>query len=342
MARILVTGASGRIGLPFVRDLIGRGHVVRALAIPGDPRAAAVADAGAEVVIGTIMDASTCDRSLDGVDAVYHLAGQLPQDASDDAIFETNVRGTWNLLKAAAVRAASLRVVVFASTDDVYSSVDPAYVPVDENHPRRPVSTYGLSKVIGEDIGMFWHVRHGLPFAMARFGLTQLAHEVLDGITAHLFLLSARVESLRRQSADPAVAAQLAPLEKVLAERGEHAIALRDDQGAPWILQLCEVSDLVGGLSLYLDRPAAIGDSFNMGAAAPFATDVAAAHLARLTGMEVLDVAVPGPRLVINESIARARSILGYEPKLTIMGILDQAVSELGADRIRGGTRVEH
>src|SRR4029079_12690068 len=118
----------------------------------------------------------------------------------------------------------------------------------------------------------------------------------------------ARVESLRLQAvSDPTAAAQLAPLEKTLETRGEHAIALRDEHGDPWILQVCEVSDLVAGLGLYLDRTAAIGESFNMGSAAPFASDVAAAHLATLTGLDVLDVYVPGPRLVINESIAKAR-----------------------------------
>jgi len=340
MTRILVTGASGRIGLTLVADLIGKGHSVRALTIPEDPRAGAVAQAGAEVVVGSITNAATCDRSVEGVDAIYHLAGQLPQNASDDAIFEINVRGTWNLMKAASARASALRVVVFASTDDVYSSVDPLYVPVDENHPRRPVSTYGLSKVMGEEIGKFWHVRHSLPFSMARFGLTQLAHEVLDGITAPSFLLSARVKSLRERAAtDASAAAQLAPLERVLESRGEHAIALRDEQGEPWILQLCEVSDLVTGLALYLDRPAAIGESFNMAAASPFATDLAAAHLAKLAGIEVLDVRVPGPRLVINESIAKARSVLGYDPKLSITDILDRAVAEVGAGRVRNGGR---
>src|SRR3990172_6446617 len=169
MAHILVTGATGRIGLPFVTDLISRGHTVRAIAVPGDERAGTLAGLGAEVITGSVTDAAVCDAGVDGVEAVYHLAGQLPQDASDESIFEINVRGTWNLMKSASRHAGTIRLVVFASTDDVYSSQDPVYTPIDENHPRRPVSTYGLSKVIGEEIGRFYQVRRDLPVAMARF-----------------------------------------------------------------------------------------------------------------------------------------------------------------------------
>ncbi len=338
MASILVTGASGRIGLPLVRRLIADGHSVRALTIPDDPRAASVRDAGAEVVVGSIADAGDCASALAGIDTIFHLAGQLPAGAADTTIFETNVRGTWNLMGAAAERAAEIRLVVFASTDDVYSSQDPLYVPVDEGHPRRPVSTYGLSKVIGEEIGQFYRIRHGLPVAFARFGLTQVAHELIDGITAPFFLLSARVAALRAQAAvDPSAVALLEELEGILARDGERPIAVRDVSGQPWIIQICEVSDLVGGLVRYLDRPAAIGEAFNMGGPAPFATDVAAAHLASLTGLEPLDVALPGPRLVIHESIAKARAMLGYDPKMTLFDLLDRAVADVGRDRIRAG-----
>ena len=310
MTRILVTGGTGRIGLPLATKLISLGHSVRVLALPDDPRASGADAAGAEVIYGSVVSPESCAEAIDGVEAVYHLAGQLPQRASDESIFEANVRGTWNLLKAAAERANPLSLFVFASTDDVYSSVDARYTPVDENHPRRPVSTYGLSKVIGEDIASYYQIRRDVPVAVARFGLTQLAHELLDGITAQYFLLSARVQTLREAAdGDPAKAAHLADLERVLHERGEHAIALRDEQGLPWLLQLCEVSDLVNGLVLYLERAsAAIGGRFNMGSATPFATDVAAAHLGRIAGIEVLDVAVPGPRLVIDE-FDRARAL---------------------------------
>ena len=334
-ARILVTGATGRIGLPFATRLAALGHEVRAIALPDDLRAPDLDATGTTIVEGSITSPAVCEKALADIDVVYHLAGQLPQNASDESIFDVNVLGSWTIAKAAA-STGKVRLFVFASTDDVYSSVDPQYLPVDENHPRRPVSTYGLSKVIGEEIFNFYRVRRDLPVAIARFGLTQLAHELLTGITAHMFLLSARVETMRRQSAtDPAIAALTAELESVLRARGEHAIAVRGNDGLPWIIQICEVSDLVEGLVGYLDKPAAIGDRFNMGGPAPFASDVAAAYLSDLTGLPTLDVTLPGDRLVIDESIARARSIIGYAPIMTIERILDRAVETVGLDALQ-------
>ena len=136
MTRILVTGGTGRIGLPLVTKLIALGHAVRVLALPDDRRAADADSAGAEILVGSVTAPESCADAVDDVEVVYHLAGQLPQRASDESIFETNVRGTWNLLKATAERPEPLSLFVFESTEVVFSSVDALYVPVDENHPR--------------------------------------------------------------------------------------------------------------------------------------------------------------------------------------------------------------
>ena len=315
---ILVTGASGRIGLVLTRRLVELGHDVRALVLPDDPRAADVRTAGAEVQLGD-LDRPTCDAAVQGVDAIYHLAGRLPQTATPDELFETNVRGTWNLMNAAGARARDLRLVVFASTNDVYSSSAPLYVPTDERHPRHPVSHYGLTKVLGEDIALDQHRRFGLPVVVARFGMTQRAREVLDGLTAQYFLLSAFVR------ANP----DRTDLAAVLAERGEHAIAIRDERGAPWSFQVNEADDLVEGLVRLLDQPAAIGETMNLAAPAPFATDAAADHLARRTGLPVLDVVVPGPALRVEDAIGKARGLIGYDPRTTIFDIIDRALEQV-------------
>ena len=315
---ILVTGASGRIGLVLTRRLIELAHDVRALVLPDDPRLPDVAAAGAEVVPGD-LDRATCDAAVQGVDVVYHIAGRLPQLASPDEIFETNVRGTWNMMNAAGARAAELRLVVFASTNDVYSSSAPLYLPTDEAHPRHPVSHYGLSKVIGEEIALDQHRRYGLPVVIARFGMTQRAHEVLDGLASQFFLLSAYVR------AHP----ERADLAANLAARGEHAIVLRDETGAPWFFQITEADDLVEGLVRLLDHPAAIGETMNLAAPATFATDIAAAHLARRTGLPILDVLVPGRPLRLDDTIGKARGLIGYDPQSTIVDIIDRALEEV-------------
>ena len=71
-------------------------------------------------------------------------------------IFDTNVRGTWNVLEAA--HATSVRRVVVCSSvsalgiDFTNPRLPPAYLPIDEAHPLRPTQAYGLSKQLGEEI----------------------------------------------------------------------------------------------------------------------------------------------------------------------------------------------
>jgi len=336
---VLVTGATGRIGLPLVAALRDTGHEVRALTLPGDPRSPALQGVANEVLAGDVADRATCSAALDGIDAVFHLAGLLPQNAADSQIFEVNVRGTWELVGAAAERADQLRIFVFASTNDVYSVQDALYSPVDETHPRHPVSTYGLSKVIGEEVCLYYHRRHDLRSAIARFGLTQRADELLTGLTAQYFLLSAHVDALaKRAAAEPSVIDELRRLQPLLEEHGEAAIVLRDRQGAPWQYQLCEVTDIVGGLLLFLLKPAAIGEAINLSAPAPFASDVAAEYLASRTGLPIVDVVAP-PGLHFSESTSKARSLLGYEPRMAITDILDRALHIVGADTIAARRR---
>jgi len=317
----LVTGASGRIGLLLTQRLLDLGHDVRALVLPDDERLPDVDATGAAVLAGN-LDRASCNAAVQDVEVIYHLAGRLPQGATPDEIFETNVRGSWNLLNAAGARASELRLVVFASTNDVYSSGTALYVPTDEAHPRHPVSHYGLSKVIGEEIALDQHRRYGLPVVIARVGLTQRAHEVIDGLTSHFFLLSSYV---RAHPERPDLAA-------TFAAGGEHAIVLRDESGAPWSFQITEADDLVAGLIRLLDHPAAIGETMNLASAAAFATDVVADHLARRTGLPVLDVTVPGRVLRLDDAIGKARGLIGYDPRQAITDIIDRALEEVRPD----------
>ncbi len=103
--KILVTGATGRIGQNFVDELLRRGHGVRALVMPCDPERKRVEKPGVEIVEGLLTDRPSLVPAVDGVEAVYHLGALMPQGATADALFEANIRGTYNLLEAVAAGA---------------------------------------------------------------------------------------------------------------------------------------------------------------------------------------------------------------------------------------------
>jgi nucleoside-diphosphate-sugar epimerase len=149
LEHVLVTGGSGRLGRFVVAEL--RPHY--RVSVLDRPEALPAPDVPAD-----ILDLPALDRALRGRDAVVHLAAiDASVPAAPAAIFDTNVRGTWNVLEAAQ-RNSVRRVVVCSSVsalgvDFTNPGLLPLYLPIDEDHPLRPVQAYGLSKQLGEDIG---------------------------------------------------------------------------------------------------------------------------------------------------------------------------------------------
>ncbi len=80
MSIILVTGATGKQGGAVARGLLGRGHTVRAFTRKADgPEARALADAGAQIVVGALEDRASLDRAVGGADAVFSMGTPFEQ-----------------------------------------------------------------------------------------------------------------------------------------------------------------------------------------------------------------------------------------------------------------------
>lgn len=141
--KILVTGATGKVGSRFVPRLIAKGYDVTILV-----RDAAKALPGAKVVVGDLYDPNTLPSAVAGMDAVIHLAALFRNFTDNEGIVKTNHTGTVALAQAAI--AAGVKRFVFVSTSNVYSSGygHPAKEDdiVDINDPR----AYSSSKIAAE------------------------------------------------------------------------------------------------------------------------------------------------------------------------------------------------
>ena len=110
MPKTLVTGGNGFVGSPIVRLLVARGDDVR-MTVRRRSRLDNLADVGVERVECDVRDRRAVRRAMKGVDRVFHLAALVSQRPEDeDAVFETNVVGTRNVLEE-ALRAGVERVV---------------------------------------------------------------------------------------------------------------------------------------------------------------------------------------------------------------------------------------
>ncbi|WP_426988035.1 NAD-dependent epimerase/dehydratase family protein [Pseudarthrobacter sp. Y6] len=153
--RIAVTGGSGKLGRHVVRRLTDDGHQVLNLDRAGDR------SPGLAIVdlrnYGQVLDVFLgLDDRHDGFDAIVHL-GAIPAPGiiPDAATFENNMLSTYNVFQAA--RRAGIKKVVYASSETVLGlpfDVDPPYIPVDEEYPARPESTYSLVKHLEEQMAI--------------------------------------------------------------------------------------------------------------------------------------------------------------------------------------------
>ena len=148
--RVLVTGGSGYVGSVVCRRLAASHEVLNFDTRPPT-------EAVCRFMRGDILNSAHLLDAMRGVDAVVHLAA-IPHPMTDpaDAVMEVNVMGTQRVVEAAAL--GSPKRVVVASSDSTFGfvfgrgEIMPEYLPVDEQHPARPLDSYGLSKLIKEEI----------------------------------------------------------------------------------------------------------------------------------------------------------------------------------------------
>jgi len=151
MKKVVVTGGSGRLGQFVIRDLLAHGyHVLSLDKVP--PRE--------KLCMSWLVDlrhSGDLFEALKGAYGIIHLgAYQAPNLAPDAETLSNNVSTTYNVLRAAA--DLKVKKVVLASSTAAFGFIyatklwAPEYLPLDEDHPSTPQYSYGLSKVLGEQI----------------------------------------------------------------------------------------------------------------------------------------------------------------------------------------------
>ncbi|GEJ57851.1 NAD-dependent epimerase/dehydratase family protein [Anaeromyxobacter diazotrophicus] len=159
---LLVTGGTGFLGSALLPLLSEGGHRLRVLA-RGD---AAQAEAlGAEVVRAPLQDRAAVRRALAGVEAVFHLAGQVAFDARDpSALYQLHVECTRTLLEDA--HAAGVSRFVLASSSGTIGISREEKVHTESDGPPIQVAArwpYYLSKIYQEKTALRFHRDTGLP-----------------------------------------------------------------------------------------------------------------------------------------------------------------------------------
>lgn len=174
--RVFVTGGTGLVGSWLVRELVDLGADVTVLVRDWDPQSELIRSGmlnRTSVVNGTVEDYAAIERALveHEIGTVFHLAAQTIVGAarrSPLATFETNIRGTYNILEACRRQWDHIEQVVVASSDKAYG--ESAELPYTEAMPAQGRFPYDVSKSCADLIARSYHETYGLPVAVARCG----------------------------------------------------------------------------------------------------------------------------------------------------------------------------
>ncbi len=173
--RVFVTGATGFLGSWLVRDLVDRGAEIVALvrdAVPDSELERTGLLARITRVDGAVESFDLLERSLNEheIETDFHLAAQTIvtiANRNPRSTFESNVRGTWNLLEACR-RVSTVKRIVVASSDKAYG--ESPKLPYDEETPLRGTHPYDVSKSCADLITAAYHATYGSPATVTRCG----------------------------------------------------------------------------------------------------------------------------------------------------------------------------
>ena len=296
---VLITGGAGFIGTRLAARLVesNRVRVLDTLhrdALTGTELAA---HPRLELVRGDVRDVAAVRRALDGVTHVVHLASIAGVDTVMSRPFDTmeiSIKGTFNVVEAAAERGGLERVIDF-STSEVFGSY--AYrVGEGDVTSLGAVGearwTYAVSKLATEHLCHVMHRERALPAVTIRpfniFGPGQVGEGAI-----HHFIVRALADETITVHND-------------------------GDQIRAW----CFIDDMIGGLLVALEHPRAVGQTFNIGNPRTAITVQNLAHvIVRLTGSgsAIENVPWPYPDVALRiPDITRARELLGFSPAVDL------------------------
>ena len=165
--KVLITGGLGFIGSNLARVLVGQGAdvtLVDSLIPQYGGNSFNIDDIRNKVTVNVcdVRDPFAMGYLLQGKDYLFNLAGQTSHiDSMSNPKTDLDINATAQLAILEACRVCNPGIkIIFASTRQLYGK--PVYLPVDENHPIRPVDVNGINKLAGELYHLLYNNVYGI------------------------------------------------------------------------------------------------------------------------------------------------------------------------------------
>jgi nucleoside-diphosphate-sugar epimerase len=318
--RILVTGATGKVGRAFIATLLASndvrfaGSTIRALChnrrLDARPRL--------EVVSGSIHEREVVEAAADGVTHVLHLA---TSKETPETIIDVSIKGLFWLLETCRASPSFRQLILVGGDAAVGHYVYPHPVPVTEAQPHSAYSgCYALSKVLEEVMLEQYGIQSDLnvcclraPWIMEK---DDLRHHLSFG--EDVFGGPRWREIVGAEQADAYLESGTVPV-------------MLDPQGRPVKRNFVHVEDLVDAILAALDNAAARRQTFNISMDEPIDYGELGAYLAESRGVPTLGIRTAFHSTWLDNT--KAKFLLGWRPRYDLKRMVDEAWSyERGRD----------
>jgi UDP-glucose 4-epimerase len=303
---VLVTGGAGFIGSSLARALLERGDRVRVLDNFSTGNRANLAGLDVEVVEGELRSYERVHNAVRGTEVVFHLGalGSVPRSVQDPLTSgAVNVEGTLNVLLAA--RDEGIRRVVFASSSSIYGNQ--RELPLRESMAPDPISPYGVAKLAAE--------RYCVSFS-------RVYHSFETVVLRYFNVFGPRQDPTSQYAA-------VVPLFITAIAAGE-PVTIFDDGGQS--RDFTYIDNVVAANLLAADAEGANGRIFNVSAGVPATVNELADTVGRLLDKPVEREYRPPRPGDLRDSwadVSEARSVLGYEPRVSFEDGLRRTIDTL-------------
>ena len=244
-----------------------------------------------KLIKADLVESSTLKQIDHEVDYVFHLAAQAGVRYSivnSSEVTYNNIVGTVNIFEYAS-KMSSIKKVIYASSSSVYGN--PLYTPVDEDHPKNPISPYAVSKLCGEHYANLYFKEYNLPVTSLRFYTVYGPRSRPDMAMNKFFTL------------------MLQNKEILIYGNGTQK---RD---------FTYISDIIDGLILAGENDKSSGEIFNIGRSNPISVNELVDKMYDIAKAEKKIRFIENQKGDVNithSNISKARKILNFKPKVTI------------------------
>ncbi|NHJ48815.1 MAG: NAD-dependent epimerase/dehydratase family protein [Asgard group archaeon] len=307
MTNFMITGGAGFIGYHLSKYILEKGHKVVIYDNFADyyspelkwMNAQECQNEGAKIVVGDILDKKLLAKTLseEGIDRVIHLAGQPGvrySTINPDSSIRVNTEGTSNILTVS--RECNVSRVVVSSSSSVYGQA--MYLPINEAHPKTPISFYGVSKLAAEQLA----------------DVSRYLFPDFDTVVVRPFTVVGS-----RQRPDMAINkfVRWALTKTPITVFGD------GNQTRDWT----HVRNMAQGFYLAATHPKAKNQNFNCGAGTRISVNKVLDVVSEVTGQDLIIEHVIMNKADVKDTfadISKAKYSLGYDPKQTIFDAIEE------------------